>query len=206
MSIQNLGAAQHLRVRDGGVREGNGPASGIPVSSGAGTCPSPCSGGQGTPRGEVWVSGVPGRRAGLPGRLPGVVLGQSLIACPRAEQGQSPGVCRARPTSSHTAQPSAPSPAPTGTPVLAPPARCVYSGRTRNRTRPQSQPPSSGVTCLHCLPGDWPWRETALRRGCAGSCSSPGPVAPASLPWPGAAGRGAVASLWPHLPAGRGGG
>ncbi|XP_014389996.1 PREDICTED: choline transporter-like protein 4 [Myotis brandtii] len=66
------------------------------------------------------------------------------------------------PTSSHTAQPSAlPPRRPQGTLVLAR-FLPVYSGRTRNRTQPQSQPPSSGKPVKH----DPSFRGPIKSRGC----------------------------------------
>lgn len=61
VSVQNLGAAQDLRVRNGGVREGDRTSFGVPVSSGAGACLSPVLEGRGLPEGRP---GFQGRREG----------------------------------------------------------------------------------------------------------------------------------------------
>lgn len=159
----------------------------------------------GSQRGGLGFRG-PGRRAGPPGRLPGAVLGQSLIACPRAEQGQSPASAECRPH-------------------LFPlcPALCPLLGARRPWCRPtcslcvlregQEQDAAAISTAeLRChLPGLLAWRlAVALRqplgRGVQGAAPSPGPAgveACGSSFFPLAWGRGerGWASLWPHLPA-----
>lgn len=87
-------------------------------------------------------------------------------------KGQSPEhLRRMNRTPSHTCPTLCPaSSVPTQDPSgLAPPPPCVYSGRTRNRTWPQSKPTTVSTTRLRCHPDcsprDWQWPGFPLGGG-----------------------------------------
>lgn len=87
-------------------------------------------------------------------------------------EGQSPEhLRRMNRTPSHTCPTLCPaSSVPTQDPSgLAPPPPCVYSGRTRNRTWPQSKPTTVSTTRLRCHPDcsprDWQWPGVPLGGG-----------------------------------------